>query len=62
MLYFGEWKDLIRIVVLPDLNRDQATALEELAHTYIVTAATVNYIDIQIYFVNPLKVTVRDKV
>jgi hypothetical protein len=46
VVYFGEWKDLVKITIKPDPNRDPAQALKDLAHTYHITAATVDFIDI----------------
>ena len=46
MIYFGEWKDLVKLIIVPDSDRDYDQAMKDLAYSYRVTAATVYYIDI----------------
>ncbi len=46
IVYFGEWKDLLKISILPDPDTDPAQSMRRLEHTYHVTAATVDYVDI----------------
>ena len=46
VIYFGEWKDLVNIVIVPDPNRDPAQSLKDLAHTFHVAGATVDHMDI----------------
>jgi hypothetical protein len=62
VIYFGEWKDLFKLIIVPESDKDYDQAMKDLAYSYKVTAASVDYIDIQIDFVNPLKVTVKDSV
>jgi hypothetical protein len=46
VIYFGEWKDLVKLIIVPDSDKDYDQAMKDLAYSYRVTAATVDYIDI----------------
>ncbi len=46
VIYFGEWKDLIKLIIVPDPEKDYDQAMKDLAYSYEVTAASVDYIDI----------------
>ena len=46
MIYFGEWKDLFTIVLLPDPDRDPDQASKDLAHNFHITGATEDYIEV----------------
>jgi hypothetical protein len=46
VIYFGEWKDLLKLIIGPDSDKDYDQAMKDLAYSYRVTAATVDFIDI----------------
>jgi len=45
VIYFGEWKDLIKLIIVPHPEKDYDQAMKDLAYSYRVTSASVDYID-----------------
>jgi hypothetical protein len=46
VVYFGEWKDLVQVKIIPNPDRDPASALKDLAYTFSLAAANADYIEI----------------